>query len=207
MRCLPVLLLVCTLARPADAGPVTPIMSRLGGPRIRPNDGRVATLLLDGLRRSPSLARLVDRIEANDVIVYLEMQPLLSDRLAGCLTWIATTDKYRYVRASLNPELPADVLIAAIGHELRHAVEIIENPSVTGPTSMLALYRRIGREGANGASSMETDTARAAGAQVRSDLGRTRVASAVPAGIGPISPLGWHQWYRQRHAQLIPEPQ
>jgi hypothetical protein len=203
MRCLPVLLLVFALARPVNAEPVTSIMWRAGGPRIRPNDNRVATLLLDGLRRSPSLATLVERIEANNVIVYLEMQPALSDRLAGCLTWIATTDKYRYVRASLNPDLPADTLIAAIGHELRHAVEIIDNPSVTGPASMMALYRRIGRQGANGASSMETEEARAAGVQVRNDLGRGRVAAAIPGGNSQISPLEWHEWYRQRHAQLI----
>lgn len=203
MRCLPVLLLLVALARPLGAEPGSSSSERAGGPRVRPNDNRVATMLLDGLRRSPSLAALVDRIEASDVIVYIEIQPHLNKALSGCLTWIATAGGYRYVRASLSPNLSADALIAAMGHELQHAVEIVEDPSVTGPASLLALYHRIGSGGPPGSVRLDTHEARAAGVRVRQDLRGPRVAEAVPGG-NAVSPLEWRAQYRQwRVPQLV----
>ncbi len=201
MRCLPVVLLVVALARPLDAAPTPIAWWKSGGPRVRPNDTRIATMLLDGLRRSPHLAALVDRVEASDVIVYLEMQPTLERRLAGCLTWITSVGRYRYVRASINPGLPPDALIAAIGHELQHVVEIIEHPSVINPSSLLALYHRIGSGGSHSSPLLDTEAARTAGAHVRKDLRITRVAGAIPGG-SVVSPLEWHEWYRQKR---VPE--
>lgn len=205
MRCLLMLLLVLVLARPADAEPTPLTWWQSGGPRVRPNDTRIATMLLDGLRRSPSLVKLVDRVEASDVIVYIEMEPALQVRLAGCLTWITSVGKYRYVRASINPDLPPDALIAAIGHEMQHVVEIIEHASVTDPSSMLALYRRIGSGGGSHSTpTLDTADARAAGTQVRKDLRATRSAGAIPGGT-TVSPAGWHEWYRkQRTPELSP---
>lgn len=205
MRCLLVLLLVTALAHPAGAAPTPLSWWQAGGPRVRPNDTRIATMLLDGLRRSPSLVKLVDRVEASNVIVYLELQPALEARLAGCLTWIASAGGYRYVRASINPNLSPDALIAAIGHELQHVVEIVEHPLVTDPSSLLALYHRIGiGGGSHGASTLDTAEARAAGTEVRKDLKATRVAGAIPGGTR-VSPVGWHEWYRhQRVPDLEP---
>jgi hypothetical protein len=202
MRCLPIVLLVVAFARPIDAA--APIdWWKSGGPRVRPNDTRMATMLLDGLRRSPFLAALVDRVEASDVIVYLELQPNMERRLAGCLTWITSAGRYRYVRASINPELPPDALIAAIGHELQHVIEIIESPSVVDPSSLLTLYRRIGSGGPKSEPALDTEEARTAGARVRRDLRTTRVARAIPGG-STVSPLEWHEWYRQKRAPDLP---
>jgi hypothetical protein len=200
MRCLPVALLVLLLECPAGAAEPTPMSWwKPGGPRVRPYDTRIATLLLDGLRRSAYLGSLVDRIEASDVIVYLELQPRLDRRLAGCLTWLTSVGKYRYVRASINSELPPQALIAAIGHELQHVIEVIENPSVTGPESLLTLYKRIGSGGPPGSPVLDTQAARDAGALVRKDLRAARSTEAIPGGH-VVSPLEWHEWYRQRPA-------
>lgn len=196
MRCLPALLLVLVLAHPVGADPLALDATRNGGPRVRPNDARMATLLLDGLRRSPSLLSLVERIEASDVIVYLETQPALSDHLAGCLTWITSVGRFRYVRASINPNLTADALIASIGHELQHVVEIIDHPDVTGPATLFALYQDLGRGIGRTRPVLDTIAARDAGSRVRDEL-RTRVASAIPGGR-QVSPRDWHAWYRQQ---------
>jgi hypothetical protein len=201
MRCLPVLMLVLALARPADAAPTPLPLWKNGGPRVRPADSRIATLLLDGLRRSPALVAMVDRVENSDVIVYLEIEPTLTGRLAGCLTWMGTTGGYRYVRASLNPNQPADILIAAIGHELQHAIEIADNPEVTDPDSLRAFYQRIGNTGSQrGDSGLDTLEARQAGALVRANLRAIRAAGAI--GTETVSPRDWHVWYRQ---QRLPE--
>lgn len=198
MRCVPALLLVLALARSVGAEPAPLPWSKLGGPRVRPADDRATMLLLDGMRRSSSLARLVERIETGDVIVYIEMQRSLRSTLAGCVTWMGRVNGYRYVRTSLNPELTTDTLIAAVGHELQHVVEVIDNPSVTDAESLQALYRRIGSGGAR-AVHLDTQDAKAAGALVREDLRRAKATGAIP-GSGPMSPLRWHTWYRQRPA-------
>ena len=48
----------------------------------------MASLLQEGLLRSVTLRRLAERLEAGDVIVYLELQPRLHTRLSGCVTWM-----------------------------------------------------------------------------------------------------------------------
>lgn len=195
MRCLPALLLVSALAfaRPVSAETKLLPWSQSGGPRVRPADARIASLLLDGMRRSPSLANLVDRIEASDVIVYLEIQPRLTDHLMGCLTWMGKGGGYRYVRASLNPAMAVETLLAAIGHELRHVIEIIDNPAVTDEASLRRLYQRIGL----GGKTLDTQDAKDAGVLVQKDLRTTRATAAIP-GEGTMSPRRWHTWYRQR---------
>lgn len=195
MRCLSVLLLVLTLFRPATAAPDPVVWEKVGGPRVRPVNARIATLLLDGLRRSPALVQLIDQIEASDVIVYLEIQPTLRNSLAGCLTWMEQAGNYRYVRASLSGNLTAEALIATIGHELRHVVEIVEHPSVVDETSFAALYRQIGVGGSR-TTNLDTREARETGALVRRDLNATP-AAALPGG-STTSPYGWHSWYRQQ---------
>ncbi len=172
---------------------------RAGGPRVRPHDARVATLLRTGLDRSPTLRTLVDRVEDSDVIVYLEIQPKLQGRLAGCMTWVAGAGRYRYVRASINPELTTDQRIAAIAHELQHVVEISEHPEVDGESALIALYRRIGESRPFNSTQWDTTRAREVGAVVGRELSVAPVAKTARAS-GVVSPLEWHTWYFQKRA-------
>jgi hypothetical protein len=201
MRTPLVVLLLLVSVAPVRAVTEPEALWRNGGPRLRPYDSRVATLLRVGLDRSPTLRALVDRVEESRVIVYLEMQSTIRGQLSGCLTWIAAADSFRYVRASINPDLNVDQQIAAIAHELQHAVEIAEHRHVTSEAAMVALYRRIGDQRRSGPSHWDTAEARAVGTTVRRELVQTApsMAADVPASITPVE---WHAFYRSERARL-----
>ena len=63
----------------------------------------------------------------------------------------------------------ASHVMASIGHELRHAIEVIDDPSVTNSSTMFFLYQRIGSQGTE-QGAMETPAAVAAGDAVRSEV-------------------------------------
>jgi hypothetical protein len=143
---------------------------RIGGPRIRPQDSRIAQIMKEGMKRSSTFKALVDRIESSDVIVYIAVNPNLKSSLSGALTWMTRAGDFRYVRASISTELTFDQTIATVAHELQHAVEVIEDESVKDEGSLIALYRRIGEPSRVTTSGWETANAQQTGHQVRREL-------------------------------------
>jgi len=138
---------------------------------LRPQDDRIAQALRDGAKRSATFKALVDRIEASQVIVYVALNPLMKSSLSGMLTWMTSAGGFRYVRASISTDLTPDQMIATVAHELQHAVEVIEDESVTNEKTLVALYRRIGHQSSMAAPSRwETDAAQRTGFQVRREL-------------------------------------
>ena len=200
------LLSLCLLPLPGDAfaavalegTPAPPDRSwtRPGGPRLRPQDDRLAMVLQEGLLRSASLRRLAARLEAGDVIVYIEVQPRLDTRLAGKLTWMGRAGGFRYLRASLAPHLPLDTAIASVAHELEHATEILDSGTVVSQTTLIALYRRIGIPGKGDTHAWDTLAARDTGFRVRRELRDTPLGTV--AAVEPLSVAGWPQWYRRQ---------
>jgi hypothetical protein len=139
---------------------------------LRPQDDRLKQLLRQGVSRSPTLRALADRIETSNVIVYVAINPLMKSNLSGMLTWMTRAGDFRYLRASINPDLTPDQMIATIAHELQHAVEVIEDDAVSDENTLVALYRRIGQQHGNSTPSRwETSAAQQAGYQVRKELG------------------------------------
>ncbi len=93
----------------ARAAAPQPEWWRNGGPRLRPQDDRITALLDQGQMRSPTMRKLVARIEAGDVFVYIAGSHRLNKHLAGSLQWMTTAGPYRYVRVTIDPTLPADL--------------------------------------------------------------------------------------------------
>lgn len=143
---------------------------REGGARIRPQDTRSTQLLRNGMARSDTFRALVERLEASNVFVYVSVSPLIKPRVAGQLTWMTQAGPYRYLRATLNPELSIDLQVATLGHELQHAVEVLDDEMVVCEKSLVALYRRIGEPSRVANSSWETVAAQEAGYRVRREL-------------------------------------
>jgi hypothetical protein len=125
--------------------------------RLRPQGERVAQWLREARRRSPTVQRLVDRIERSDVIVYLDISRNLAPNVAACLTWMAATESRRIVRASFRMTLGMNDAIAMVAHELQHVVEVIDHPEVRSNETLLDLYARIGH--ATGTNGLRWDTA------------------------------------------------
>ena len=178
MRLLPIVALCSTLLTSTAFAAKAPT----GEVRLRPQDSRLEQVLKEGARRSTTFKALVDRIEASNVIVYVAINPVMKSNLSGMLTWMTRTGDYRYVRASIRPDLTFDQMIATLAHELQHAVEVIEDESVVDEKSLVALYRRIGHQNSNVAPARwETTAAQQAGFRVRRELGSAPPAASTIA--------------------------
>ena len=139
--------------------------------RVRPQDPRLVELLRAGVARSATFRSLVNRLEAGNVIVYVSLTQTMKSGLAGKLTWITKAGNFRYLKATLNMEQTADQMIATLGHELQHALEVSADEDVTDQRSLMSLYMRIGRPSHAGQTvAWETEAARDTGWQVRREL-------------------------------------
>jgi hypothetical protein len=195
MHMLYTLIAVIALATPATILAAPHSVSTTTPSRIRPDDARSATLFLEGQRRSAILRALAHAIEARDVIVYLQMEPLLvKGSVGGMVTWLTATKHARYVRISMNPELPMLIAIAVLGHELQHVLEIANEPSVISAGSLETFYRRIGINTRTQSSHWDTEAARQVGEEVRKDLSGAR-AIRIAESVERFDPAEWHIVY------------
>ncbi len=138
--------------------------------RVRSTDRYVISLLQRGIERSKTFAELVTALNTTDVIVYIERVQRLPSTLAGRLLLLPIAGDQRYLRIQVRSDLSPVELIALIGHELRHALEIAEDPAVRDESAMLALYQRIGHRSTTGPHTFDTHEAETAGRQVRLEI-------------------------------------
>jgi hypothetical protein len=61
-------------------------------------------------------------------------------------------------------------LIASIGHELQHAIEILSNPDVRSTAAMYIFYSRFAKRIGTGRGAFETEAATKIGNAVREEL-------------------------------------
>ena len=135
---------LCSALLVSNVYAASPDKPRDGGLRIRPQDQRTTQTLRDGMARSETFRRLVDRIEASNVFVYVSVSPFIKSSLSGQLTWMTQAGPYRYLRATLSADQTSDQLIATLAHELQHAVEVVGDDLVVSEQTLVALYKRIG---------------------------------------------------------------
>lgn len=148
---------LCTAA--LAAAPAPPAVTA----RLRPQSPRISQLLERARTRSPTVQRMIDRLEAGNVIVYLELNDRLDPQVAACLTWMAATESVRIVRASLKPRLRDRDAIALLAHELQHAVEVLDHPEVRSSDDLADLYTRIGHRSMGSDRHFDTPEAIATG--------------------------------------------
>lgn len=159
---------ICLAANLLTPG-AAPAPSSSVGARVRGATPAINTMLANGVRRSSTLARLVKEIDSTDVIVYVELISTLPAGLDGRLTFLTTAGGIRYLRVQVPTNVAKDDLLAVIGHELQHALEVAENPSVRSSDDLAVLYRRIGVQGAS-TDRFDTAAARSIGRRVRAEL-------------------------------------
>jgi hypothetical protein len=158
-------------ARAASALTPAQIHELLTSPdrRVRGSDPRIERLIAEGLRRSTTFGDLVVALNRSNVIVYIQKSMTLPSMVSGRTLLTTRAHGQRYLRVQVRLDLPAADVIALIGHELRHAIEIAENPDVVDQSSMVKLYERIGHR-ADRQDHFDTAAAREAQRQVRIEL-------------------------------------
>jgi len=140
-------------------------------PHVRSEAVDLRALVQEGVARSATIARLVDRLQASDVVVYIEYGHAMPHDEAGGVSFMSATGGRRYLRIRIRWDLLRKHQLAILGHELRHAVEIAEAPGVVDASSLASLYQRIGVEVAHRPHRcFDTDAAVEAGRQVMREV-------------------------------------
>jgi hypothetical protein len=157
------------LVAPAHAQ-VAPIPA-MSAPHVRPE--RELRALVDEAAQGSALIRgLIDRLETLNVSVYVRARTFEQTDLEGRVALLTVVDGHRYLVIELACGRPRISQMAALGHELYHAVEIAEEPSVVDARTLAAFYERVGRRTDNWSSrqTFETEAAAAAGMRARREL-------------------------------------
>jgi hypothetical protein len=141
------------------------------GSHVRGATPKIKTLIDEGIRRSPTFRNLVDRINRSDVVVYISVSRDLPVGLEGRLSFMTFAGSVRYLHAQVLDGLGVDGMIAIAAHELQHAVEVAEHPSVKNSDALATLYQRIGERSSVAHNRYDTAAARSTGRRVRQELG------------------------------------
>jgi hypothetical protein len=156
-----------------EVTPSSTSLSRVDS-HIRITDYRLRTILETAAASSPTLHALVTRLQASDVVAFVDYDMSQHSRLAGHLSFVSSAAGTRYVRIRVAYLGVAAMQAAVVGHELRHAVEVADNSSIVDVNSLERLFGRIGFEnragGSIGARTFETRAAQDAGDHIMREL-------------------------------------
>src|SRR3954471_16557760 len=99
-------------------------------PRVRSTNPVIAAALVQGWERSSTFRSLVRTIEASDGIVYVE-HGRCGHGVPACLSLsVASGGGFRLLRVLVDEAADLVSLVSVIGHELRHAIEVLSEPGV-----------------------------------------------------------------------------
>lgn len=141
--------------------------------RVRCLDREARRLMEAAVADSPTVARLVTVLQSTDLVVGIEAHAFKKKSVKGDARVIAASPGVRHLRIRVGiPGTQAD-LIAVLGHELQHAVEIADAPDVRDPVTLRAHYLRIGHE-PMGRGYYETDAAVEVGRRVSAEVAGSR---------------------------------
>src|SRR5262245_24204356 len=141
-------------------------------PHIRPLEKDADRLIARGTERSATFRRLMTRLDQSDVIVYVRLSWNLPLHMGGRLLFLAVHGESRYLVIDLNRELARSALVALLGHELQHAVEVADAADVTSSADLKALYRRVGIQ--TGPDRYDSLAARRAGYDILQEAAASR---------------------------------
>ncbi len=136
--------------------------SRMPYTKVRSTEQYVIALVREGYDRSPAFRQLVDTLERSNVIVLVQPGICAGGRIRSCLVSVAGSERDRHIRIKIDPQRTIrDGLIAAVAHELEHAVEIAEHPEITDAPGVVRLYRQMAFGRCHDGLSEECETKRA----------------------------------------------
>jgi hypothetical protein len=164
-------LVVSRSERPAAQAPASePSMSSPDAgliPRVRSTDERVSAFIARAVEQSATFRSLRDKIMETDGIVYVE--PGRCGALRACLALkVTAAGPNRILFIFVDPEREACDVMASIGHELSHAIEVLRERSIRSDGEMYSFIAK-GRE-QNPPAWFETAAAIRTGQDVRREL-------------------------------------
>ncbi len=146
---------------------------------VRSFSPSIASVIQLAGERSPTFRRLVETINASDSYVYVDEGECRDSDMRACLVNVTVGGRFRFIFVHVATGMADWDLMGSIGHELHHAIEVIDNRFVTSLLTMRSLYQRIGKQNSRHPNSYETAAAVAAGDAVRDEV-RAFIRRAKP---------------------------
>jgi hypothetical protein len=137
--------------------------------RVRSTNPAIAPLIEQGMARSKTFRNLVAGIEGTDGLVYVEEGKCGRGAHACLVLSVTVAGPYRLLRIHLEPGRPARRRIASIGHELHHALDALNQPTVRSDS---AIFHHFLRAAPTGGERFETVEAIRTELDVYAELGR-----------------------------------
>jgi len=116
--------------------------------RIRSHSARIKGAIAEGTARSATFRRLVEMIDAGDVLVYVDEGGCRHSVPACLLLSVTIAGSYRVLQIRVNlRKAPGCTLVELIGHEFHHVVEVLNEPRVRTGSQLYHLFEGIGQTG------------------------------------------------------------
>ena len=165
VRLIPVVLLTVLLPRVSFAETT---------PHLRVLDSVLRSTFDHGIAQSPTLRELVAKIDRTSVLVFVDCEMHMPERIGAQLNFVTSVNGMRYVRVTIGCALAPRRQVALLAHELQHALEIGERPDITDVDTMESFYDGIGFQSFENGShkGFETDAALAIQHTVEAEMGR-----------------------------------
>jgi hypothetical protein len=110
---------------------------------IRTTERKVTILVDLGLARSATFRQLVDQLNASDVVVYVALKQT-RDGLGAYLSHdVAVAGGRRYLHIAIETLGTDRHIVARLGHELQHAVEVAQAPNVRDAAGLERLFSQL----------------------------------------------------------------
>jgi hypothetical protein len=147
----------------------TPALAQSGSiHRVRSEKPAIAALIDEGIARSPTFASLVAAIDRTDGLIYVE-EGRCGRSVRACLVMTVTiAGPYRMLRIRLGSRRPRRDLIASLGHELRHVIEVLHEPGIR---TNAAFYHFFHSTQPTATEAFESSAAIQVGLDVHAELG------------------------------------
>jgi hypothetical protein len=112
-------------------------------PHVRTTERKVASLIDLGLTGSATFRQLVDQLNASDVVVYVALKQARDDLGAYLSHDIVVAGGRRYLQIAIETLGTDRHIVARLGHELQHAVEVAQAPDVRDAAALKRLFSRL----------------------------------------------------------------
>jgi hypothetical protein len=137
-------------------------------PKVRSHTREIAALIRRASDTSKTFQRLMATIDDTDGLIYVDGGKCGHGVSACLLVAVQVAGPFRILRITIDPRRLDCVLMAQIGHELQHAIELLSDPHVTDGVSAYFFFDRLAPGGpTSDRGRFETVAAQRAGLNVR----------------------------------------
>ena len=165
-------LLAIPSSAPAQTQADEPAGTEIG--HVRSHHPGLRAMITAASDQSPTFRRMVETINASDGIVYIDAGTCRGG-VRACLVTVTSGGGHRFLFVRVDTKKADHALMASIGHELQHAVEVLGTTEVRNYASMYFFYTvnndRVGGS-LPASSAFETAAAIKAGRTVADEIRR-----------------------------------